>query len=75
MPDAASPPAKALEDELRRVVKDICRSGDLSELTVKRVRAAAERNLGLREGFFKEPAWKARSKAFIEAEAVRSLGS
>ena len=36
-------------------------------------RLAAEKNLGLDEGFYKSDAWKARSKEVIENEAVRDL--
>ena len=60
-----------LEEELRQVVRNIYKAGNLDELTVKRVRCAAETSLALSDGFYKEPAWKERSKAIIESEAVR----
>ena len=65
------PDDSILENELRQVVRNIYETGDLVELTVKRVRNAAEKNLDLRDGFFKESQWKDKSKAIIEAEAVR----
>jgi DEK C terminal domain len=64
------PSDDVLEQELRQVVRGIVKSGKLEELTVKRVRAAAEKNLGVDEGFYKREAWKDRSKTIIEYEAV-----
>ena len=66
-----APSATALEGALRRVVKNVYESGNMEELTVKRVRTAAEEQLGLEEGFFKtDEEWKERSKAFISGEVV-----
>jgi hypothetical protein len=60
-----------LEEALRNVVAAIYKAGtEATELTVKRVRKAAETRLGLRDNFFKEE-WKTQSKQIIEAEAVR----
>ena len=64
------PDDTVLEQELRQIVRQIYKAGNLEELTVKRVRTAAEKNLGLDDGFFKESQWKDKSKAIIENEAV-----
>ena len=65
------PDDDTLEMELRQVVRSKYAAGKLEELTVRRVRAAAEKNLSLSDGFFKESEWKDRSKSIIEFEAVR----
>ena len=67
----AAPDDNVLELELRQVVRGTHAKGNLEELTVKRVRAATEKNLGLKDGFFKEQRWKDMSKTIIEDEAVR----
>lgn len=64
------PTDAVIEKELRDVIRNIHASGRPEELTVKRVRAAAEKSLSLDEGFLKQDAWKNRSKTFIEREAV-----
>jgi hypothetical protein len=65
-----------LEQALRQSVADIFKTGNLSELTVKRVRLATENALGLEEGFFKGDAnWKAKSDRIIKKEAVCILHS
>ena len=64
------PDDAVLEQELRQIVRKIYKTGNLEELTVKRVRTTTEQNLSLEDGFFKEAHWKAKSKAIIEAEAV-----
>ena len=69
--DPAAPDDSVLELELRKIVQHIYETGNLEQLTIKRVRAAAESNLELEDGFFKQPSWKDRSKTIIEAEAVR----
>jgi hypothetical protein len=67
----AAPSGTALAAALRDAVERIFNAGDLSGLTVKRVRSAAEKQLKLPEGFFREhPKWKGKSKEIIEAEAV-----
>jgi hypothetical protein len=66
------PSDKALERGLRDKVAAIFYSGNMEELTVKRVRLAAEKKLGLQEGFFKTTGdWKARSDQIIKDEVVR----
>lgn len=66
----APPSDQVLEHALRHAVQVVYKTGDLEELTVKRMRKAAEGELELQEGFFKEPEWKDRSKAIIENEVV-----
>ncbi|KXG46009.1 uncharacterized protein PGRI_048650 [Penicillium griseofulvum] len=63
------PSDKVLERGLRDQVAAIFKSGNMEELTVKRVRLAAEATLGLTEGYFKSTGdWKARSEAIIKSE-------
>ena len=67
-----APSVMLLEQSLRNAVRDVYKRGDLEELTVKRMRKAVEKDLNLHEDFFKEPAWKDKSKQIIEEEAVCS---
>lgn len=70
----AIPSEKALEQGLRNEVAAVFKSGNMEGLTVKRVRLAAEKKLGLAEGFFKtEGDWKAKSEQIIKDEVVRTL--
>ncbi|RHZ51924.1 putative transcriptional regulator [Aspergillus thermomutatus] len=63
------PSDEALEKALRDAVAKIYQSGKMEELTVKRVRLAAERALGLEEGFFKaDDVWKLKSEQVIKDE-------
>ena len=72
-PHAHAPPADTvLEKALCDVVRAFYDSGKSDNLTVKRVRKAAEESLDLEEDFFKSPMWKDRSKRVIE-EAFVSL--
>ncbi|KAJ5161086.1 hypothetical protein N7492_006478 [Penicillium capsulatum] len=65
----ANPSDKALERGLRDEVAGIYKSGKMDELTVKRVRLAVEKALGLTEGFFKTTGdWKTRSDQIIKDE-------
>ncbi|KAJ9363837.1 putative transcriptional regulator [Paecilomyces variotii] len=58
-----------LEKGLRDTVANIYKTGNLDELTVKRVRLATEKALGLDEGFFKGDArWKSKSDEIIKNE-------
>lgn len=60
-----------LEKALRKTVANIFQTGQLEQLTVKRVRLATESGLGLDEGFFKgDQSWKLRSEKIIKDEAV-----
>lgn len=76
-PDVSTTPSdKQLEKGLRDEVAGIFKSGNMEELTVKRVRLAAEKKLGLAEGYFKTTGdWKARSEQIIKAEVVRDFCS
>ncbi|KAL4818081.1 hypothetical protein BDW67DRAFT_158503 [Aspergillus spinulosporus] len=63
------PSDKELEKALRETVAKIFKTGKMEELTVKRVRLAAEKTLQIEEGFFKSNGdWKARSDAIIKDE-------
>jgi hypothetical protein len=67
----SKPSDDALEKALRDAVAKIYQSGKMEELTVKRVRLAAERVLEIEEGFFKgDSAWKSKSDQVIKDEAV-----
>ncbi|KAL3431320.1 hypothetical protein BDV09DRAFT_188519 [Aspergillus tetrazonus] len=69
---SATPPHPSdneLEKALREAVARIFKTGKMEELTVKRVRLAAEKALKLQEGFFKSNGdWKARSDTIIKDE-------
>ncbi|KAK6838796.1 hypothetical protein RU639_000137 [Aspergillus parasiticus] len=63
------PSDDALEKALRDTVAKIYKSGNMEELTVKRVRMAAEKALGVEEGFFKGSSiWKSKSDQIIKDE-------
>ncbi|RMJ25595.1 hypothetical protein PHISP_03516 [Aspergillus sp. HF37] len=65
----SGPSEDAMEKALRDTVARIYHEGNMEDLTVKRVRAAAEKSLGLDEGFFKADAsWKGRSDGIIKDE-------
>ena len=67
-----APSAAVLEQALRNAVRGVYRSGDLDNLTVKRIRKAVEADLDLPDDFFKnDPAWKEESKIIIQSEVVR----
>ncbi|KAL8820773.1 MAG: hypothetical protein Q9191_007449 [Dirinaria sp. TL-2023a] len=68
-PSASQPTHAELEQALKNVVHSIYKSGDLGNLTVKRVRKAAEESLDLEGGFFKnDETWKDKSKDIILSE-------
>lgn len=77
MSESLSPPPSLPSDDelervLRKVVQDLYKSGNLENLTVKRVRKAAEAQLDVKEGFFRDHGtWKERSKEIIQSEVVR----
>ncbi|KAL4901402.1 hypothetical protein BDW74DRAFT_181969 [Aspergillus multicolor] len=63
------PSDKELEQALRETVAAIFKTGKTEELTVKRVRLAAEKGLQLDEGFFKSNGdWKTKSDRIIKDE-------
>lgn len=65
------PSDDVLEKALRDTVAKIYKSGNMEELTVKRVRMAAEKVLGVEEGFFKGSSiWKSKSDQIIKDEVV-----
>jgi hypothetical protein len=66
-----TPSGKELERALCDAVAKIYNSGKMEELTVKRVRTAAEKELRLEEGFYKSNGdWKSRSDQIIKDEVV-----
>jgi hypothetical protein len=66
------PSASEIEAAIRSIIADLYATDNLADLTVKRVRVAAEKKCKLRAGYLKEEnAWRERSKTFIEEEAVR----
>ncbi|KAJ5801031.1 uncharacterized protein N7518_003099 [Penicillium psychrosexuale] len=65
----STPSDQILGKTLRDQVAAIFKAGNLEELTVKRVRLAAENTLGLTAGYFKTTGdWKARSEDIIKDE-------
>lgn len=64
------PSEKVLTKGLRDAVAKIFKTGKEEELTVKRVRLAAETALGLEDGFFKSAEWKDKSNQIIRDEVV-----
>ncbi|EZF25446.1 hypothetical protein H112_02244 [Trichophyton rubrum D6] len=68
-PSSGLPSAEAIEQGLRATVAKIYKSGNLDELTVKRVRLATEKILGLEQGVLKAHAeWKQKSDEIIKDE-------
>jgi len=66
------PSNATLERALRQAVQSTYKSGQLENLTVRRIRKTVEEGLDLSDGFFKTDAkWKDKSKNVIEAEVVR----
>ncbi|KAL6721186.1 hypothetical protein ACLMJK_000288 [Lecanora helva] len=64
-----TPSDATLEQALRQAVQLVYKSGNLEDLTVKRIRKSAEKALGLPEDFFKSDAdWKDKSKNVIQSE-------
>ena len=68
-----TPSEGVLEQALRNAVREVYRSGNLDNLTVKRIRQSVETEFDLQDDFFKiEPGWKGRSKTVIQSEVVRA---
>ncbi|KAF6219406.1 hypothetical protein HO133_005232 [Letharia lupina] len=64
-----APSEVVLEQALRNAVREVYRSGDLDQLTVKRIRKFVETDLDLQDDFFKnDPAWKGKSRNLIQSE-------
>lgn len=70
-PSQSAPSASQIEQGLRDIVARLFQTGKLDELTVKRVRRAAEAELGLAEDFLKSQEWSKKSKEIISDEVVR----
>ena len=67
----AAPQASRVEESIRRVIKNIYDSGNLDDLTVKRVRTAAEKELHLPDRWFRDHAeWKDKSAELIKRVVV-----
>jgi hypothetical protein len=70
---SATPSHANLERALCNAVQQAFQNGNLDELTIRRVRAAAEKDLDLEDGFYKnDPTWKEESKRIIQCEVVRN---
>lgn len=68
---SSRPSDKQIDKALRDVVADTFKSGKTDELTVKRMRLAAEKALGIEEGFFRgDGVWKTKSDQIIKEEVV-----
>ena len=66
-----APSRLILQEALRNAVRAVYRSGDLDNLTVKRIRKSVEVELDLQDDFFKsDSAWKEESKDIIQSEVV-----
>ncbi|KAF2640404.1 hypothetical protein P280DRAFT_470072 [Massarina eburnea CBS 473.64] len=63
------PAESAIVKALRDVVISIHKGGNTDDLTIKRVRARAETELGLPDGFLRRQEWKQKSQSLIH-EAV-----
>lgn len=73
--EAESAPAVPADDVLERALRDavakVYKSGKMEELTVKRIRLAAEKSLKLEEGFYRSQGdWKTRSEQIIKNQVV-----
>ncbi|KAF9892952.1 hypothetical protein FE257_000544 [Aspergillus nanangensis] len=69
--ESTLPSNDVLEKALRDATANIYKSGKMEELTVKRVRLAAEKALELEEGFFKaNNTWKSKSDRIIKDEVT-----
>ena len=64
------PTEATISRALRDVVISIHKSGNTDDLTVKRVRARAEQQLGLPGGFLKSEDWKQKSQSLIHDAVV-----
>lgn len=71
-PDVAIPPDSELENSLRREVNRVNQVD--GEITLKSIRAASEKKLGLPADFYRNHAvWKDKSKTVIHDQVV-SIG-
>jgi hypothetical protein len=67
----ALPSEAVISQKLKDVVLSLHKAGNPDEITVKRVRARAEKELSLPDGFLKNSKWKGKSNATITTAAVR----
>ena len=66
-----NPNDPVLQKALIDAVHEVFKSGNPETLTPKQVRSAAETNLGIKPGFFKnDTKWKDKSKEVIASEFV-----
>lgn len=73
---AGLPSEATISQKLRDVVIAIHKSGKNDELTLKRVRARAENELSLPDGFLKtDSKWKAQSKDIVGSAVVSIVAS
>lgn len=72
--EGGRPSEATITNKLRDIVIAIHKSGKTDDLTVKRVRARAEKELSLDDGFFKTDAsWKEKSqKTIVDAVVCNS---
>lgn len=64
------PSDEVIAQKLRDIVISLHKAGNDDELTVKRVRTRAEKDLGLDEGLLKTSAWKDKSAKTIQDAVV-----
>jgi hypothetical protein len=65
------PSEEAIAKALQNVVLSLHKAGDTENLTIKRVRARAEKSLGLPANFFKaDQFWKQKSDKVIKEAVV-----
>lgn len=71
--ETSIPNDSEIELTLRAIIARIYKSGNHESLTLKRVRNAAEKEIDLPEGFFKQSnEWNEKSKTIIVDEVVRN---
>jgi hypothetical protein len=67
-----TPPDSTLEKQLRIEVGKRFKAGTVDTMTVNQIRQAAEKSLGLDNGFYVgHTKWKAESKTIVRDEMVR----
>lgn len=68
-PDVGIPPDFELENSLRREVNRATKNDE--EITLKSIRTASEKKLGLPENFYKDHGvWKSKSKTIVHDQIV-----
>lgn len=61
----------SIEEALRSAIATFLAADDYDSLTLKRIRIAAEKKLGVPEDFFKKhETWKSRSKDYVLEEVA-----